>query len=106
MKIRKAPCRILAMALAVTVFTTSTSLTTLAERGEGYGQAEDATGAVQTASEAMPEIDSSGSANETFSESRTENSVDISGGGVLATSLRRILLQMKFQGSQRFHRSQ
>ena len=81
MKIRKAPCRILAMALAVTVFTTSTSLTTLAERGEGYGQAEDATGAVQTASEAMPEIDSSGSANETFSESRTENSVDISGGG-------------------------
>ena len=105
MKIRKAPCRILAMALAVTVFTTSTSLTTLAERGEGYGQAEDATGAVQTASEAMPEIDSSGSANETFSESRTENYVDIS-GGVLATSLRRILLQMKFQGSQRFHRSQ
>jgi hypothetical protein len=105
MKIRKAPCRILAMALAVTVFTTSTSLTTLAERGEGYGQAEDAAGAVQTASEAMPEIDSSGSANETFSESRTENSVDIS-GGVLATSLRRILLQMKFQGSQRFHRSQ
>ena len=105
MKIRKAPCRILAMALAVTVFTTSTSLTTLAERGEGYGQAEDATGAVQTVSEAMPEIDSSGSANETFSESRTENSVDIS-GGVLATSLRRILLQMKFQGSQRFHRSQ
>ncbi len=81
MKIRKAPCRILAMALAVTVFTTSTSLTTLAERGEGYGQAEDATGAVQTVSEAMPEIDSSGSANETFSESRTENSVDISGGG-------------------------
>ena len=105
MKIRKAPCRILAMALAVTVFTTSTSLTTLAERGEGYGQAEDAAGAVQTASEAMPEIDSSGSANETLSESRTENSVDIS-GGVLATSLRRILLQMKFQGSQRFHRSQ
>ena len=105
MKIRKAPCRILAMALAVTVFTTSTSLTTLAERGEGYGQAEDVAGAVQTASEAMPEIDSSGSANETFSESRTENSVDIS-GGVLATSLRRILLQMKFQGSQRFHRSQ
>ena len=105
MKIRKAPCRILAMALAVTVFTTSTSLTTLAERGEGYGQAEDAAGAVQTASEAMPEIDSSGSANESFSESRTENSVDIS-GGVLATSLRRILLQMKFQGSQRFHRSQ
>ena len=105
MKIRKAPCRILAMALAVTVFTTSTSLTTLAERGEEYGQAEDAAGAVQTASEAMPEIDSSGSANETFSESRTENSVDIS-GGVLATSLRRILLQMKFQGSQRFHRSQ
>ena len=80
MKIRKAPCRILAMALAVTVFTTSTSLTTLAERGEGYGQAEDAAGAVQTASEAM--------------------------GGVLATFLRRILLQMKFQGSQRFHRSQ
>ena len=105
MKIRKAPCRILAMALAVTVFTTSTSLTTLAERGEGYGQAEDAAGAVQTASEAMPEIASSGSANESFSERRTENSVDIS-GGVLATSLRRILLQMKFQGSQRFHRSQ
>ena len=77
MKTGKAPCRILAMALAVTVFATSTSLTTLAEKGEGY----DGTGAVQTLSEAMPEMDYGSPTSEISSESQTESSAEIIGGG-------------------------
>ena len=77
MKTGKAPYRILAMALAVTVFATSTSLTTLAEKGEGY----DGTGAVQTLSEAMPEMDYGSPTSEISSESQTESSAEIIGGG-------------------------
>ena len=77
MKTGKAPCRILAMALAVTVFATSTSLTTLAERGEGY----DGTGAVQTLSEAVPEKDYGSPMTQLSSDNHTESSAEIIGGG-------------------------